>query len=299
MIPTPTYDVAVAYRVYPKVSKPALSLPFGDDKVLSAETCLKSFKNSLGSLRVKLWAILDGCPREYEELFRRHIASDDLVIVNLEGIGNGATFDRQIDILLQQNDAAVVYFAEDDYLYLPDKFPLMINFLASQSDVGFISPFDHLDCYTLSLHRGPKWLKVHDSHHWRTASSTCLTFLTRKETLKRYEHVFRSYARGNYDSSLWMSLTKQRVFNPFALIRYFAQGQFYWKILVKAWLYNWAQILFGKKTKLWVPVPGIATHLDSNSLSPSVDWLGQIQREIEEKREISVTLRPGPSAGHS
>lgn len=57
------YDLAVAYRIYPKVSKPARSLPFGDDKYQLSEACLKSFKESLGSLRVKLWALLDGCPR--------------------------------------------------------------------------------------------------------------------------------------------------------------------------------------------------------------------------------------------
>jgi hypothetical protein len=283
MIPTRahTYDLAVAYRVYPRVSKSAQSLPFGDDKALLAETCLKSFRDSLGSLRVKLWAILDGCPQEYEEFFRKHIDPDDLVIIKLDGVGNGATFDKQLDILLQQNDANVVYFAEDDYLYLPNQFHLMIQFLTTQSDADFVSPYDHLDCYTLALHRGPKWLRVYGSCHWRTAASTCLTFLTRKKTLGNYEHVFRTYARGNYDCALWLSVTKHRVFNPVAMIRYFAQGLFYWKILVKAWLYGWRQILFGRKVRLWVPVPGIATHLDSNSLSPGVDWLALIQREVE------------------
>jgi hypothetical protein len=275
------YDLAVAYRLYPKVSKSAQSLPFGDDKALLAETCLKSFKDSLGSLRVKFWAILDGCPQEYEEFFRKHVDFADLVILRPDGEGNGATFNRQLDILLQQNDSDIVYFAEDDYLYLPNQFHLMIEFLTTQSDADFISPYDHLDCYTLALHRGPKWLRVHGSHHWRTAASTCLTFLTSKETLRKHERVFRGYARGNYDSALWLSLTKHRVFNPVAIIRYLAQGVFYWKILVKAWLYGWRQILFGRRVKLWVPVPGIATHLDSNSLSPSVDWLGLIQRGFE------------------
>jgi hypothetical protein len=191
------YDVAVAYRVYPKVSKSAQSLPFGDDKGLMAETCLKSFKDSLGSLRVKFWAILDGCPQEYEEFFRKHVDSADLVILKPNGEGNGATFSRQLDILLQQNDSDIVYFAEDDYFYLPNQFHLMIEFLRTQSDADFVSPYDHLDCYTLALHRGPKWLRVYGSHHWRTAASTCLTFLTSKETLRKHEGIFRSYTRGN------------------------------------------------------------------------------------------------------
>ncbi len=287
------YDLAVAYRVYPQVSKPARSLPFGDDKALLVETCLKSFKACLGDLRVKVWAIFDGCPPEYEKMFRKYFDPADLVILNLNRAGNGATFEKQIDILLQQKDAPVVYFAEDDYFYLPGAFPSMFNFLTTDIDVDFVSPFDHLDCYSLTLHRGPKWLRVYDSHHWRTAFSTCLTFLTRKETLQKKQNVFRTYAHGNFDSSLWLSLTKQRVFNPVAMVRYFAQRQFYWKILVKAWLYNWRQILFGKKMHLWVPVPGIATHLDSNSLSPSVDWISRIQKEIDTTVEQPLAPQTG------
>ena len=62
-----THDLAVAYRIYPSVSRPALGLPFSDDKYRLSEICLHSFKESLGSLRVKVWAILDGCPPEYAE----------------------------------------------------------------------------------------------------------------------------------------------------------------------------------------------------------------------------------------
>jgi hypothetical protein len=275
------YDLAIAYRVYPRVSKPALPLPFGDDKYQLCEACLRSFKASLGSLRVKVWALLDDCPPGYEDLFKRYIDPADLVIVKLNGVGNLATFGRQIDILLEQQDADVVYFAEDDYLYLPDQFPAMLEFLVAHPDVHFVSPYDHPDCYKLDLHRGPKWLRTYASHHWRTAASTCLTFLSRKETLARYEGVFRSYEKGNFDCSLWLSLTKHRVLNPFALARYFVRGLFYWKVLAKAWVYCWDQILFGRKLKLWVPVPGIATHLDHNALSPSVDWQGRMRQEVE------------------
>jgi hypothetical protein len=275
------YDLAVAYRIYPALSKPALGLPFSQDKYLLSEACLKSFKESLGSLRAKIWVLLDGCPLEYETLFRKHVDADDLVILGLNSVGNRATFAKQIDILLDQRDAGLVYFAEDDYFYLPNEFHKMVNFLVAHTNVHFVSPYDHLDCYVLDLHRGPKWLRIHGSHHWRTAASTCLTFLTRKTTLAKYESVFRSYVEGNDDCALWLSLTKHRVFNPITFVHYLLQGTFYWKILVKAWLHGWRQILFGRKMKLWVPVPGIATHLDCKHLSPSVDWLALIQRKVE------------------
>lgn len=272
------YDLAVAYRIYPKVSKPAVSLPFGDDKLRQAEICLRSFRNALGYLRVKVWAILDGCPPEYRELFQRYFSREDLVFVETGKIGNQATFAKQIEILLRQEDSDLVYFAEDDYVYLPGHFGLMLQFLREGHEVDFVTPYDHPDCYQLELHHEPKWLTVFDGHHWRTAASTCLTFLARRSTVAKYEHTLRTYSRGNGDCAMWLSITKRRVFSPLASLRFFAGGVgSYWKAVVQAWLFCWRQIVFGKAAKLWVPVPGLATHLAAGLLSPCVDFLVLMQ----------------------
>jgi hypothetical protein len=276
-------NLAIAYRIYPAVSKAAMGLPFSKDKYLLSEVCLRSLKESLGRSRAKIWVLLDGCPPEYEALFRKYFAPEDLSLIALDHIGNRATFSKQIEILLEQQEAEFVYFAEDDYFYLPNQFHLMLDFLNANPDVHFVSPYDHLDCYTLELHTGPKWVKADGAHHWRTAASTCLTFLTRRETLAKYETVFRTYVHGNNDCALWLSLTKHRIFNPLAAARYFFRGFFYWKILARAWLYGWRQILFGRKLQLWVPIPGIATHLDINALSPSIDWRALMQETVEVK----------------
>ncbi len=287
------YDVAVAYRIYPKVSKPAQSLPFGDDKLRQAEICLRSFRESLGPLRAKVWAILDGCPEKYREPFSRHFAPEDLVFVELDGVGNRATYAKQIDILLLQGDAELVYLAEDDYLYLPSQFPLMLKFLRDRRDVDFVTPYDHPDCYDLDLHHEPKWVTVFEGHHWRTAASTCLTFLTRKSTLAKYEGTLRTYSHGNHDCAMWLGLTKRRVFNPLTALRFFAKGEFYWKIMMKAWLHGWRQLVFGDAVKLWVPMPGVATHLCAGLFSPGIDWLGLMREEAErgETSEVSAKRR--------
>lgn len=270
---TARYDLAIAYRIYPKVGAPGRNLPFGDDKLAQAEVCLRSFRNSLGSLRVKLWAILDGCPEAYSELFRRYFPTEDLVLVKLASAGNRATYSKQLDILLAQTDAEYVYLAEDDYFYLPGQFPLVLNFLRRTRDVDFVSPYDHPDCYNLDLHHTPKWTTVFRDHHWRTAGSTCLTFLTRKDTLAAYERVFRTYGHRNDDCAMWLSLTKQRVLNPMAILRYFRRREFYRRAPVKAWLFCWSQLIFGRRANLWVPMPGIATHLSEGRLSPGIDWI--------------------------
>lgn len=266
------YDLAIAYRVYPQVAKPAIGLPFSENKLELSEICLRSFKESLGNLKVKLWVLLDGCSEEYAQLFRKYFDEKDLVLSYLRSVGNRATFDKQIEILSEQQDSEVVYFAEDDYFYLPGQFSCMIDFLLQRKDVHFISPYDHLDCYTLALHNQPKWLRVYGGKHWRTAASTCLTFLTRKETLRKTAHIFRGYNRGSCDCSLWLALTKGRVFSPLFFFGHFRRPPRFAKFIIKSWFYYWRQILFGKRWMLWVPIPAVATHLNNQALSPNVDW---------------------------
>lgn len=294
------YDLAVAYRIYPKIASAARGFPFGDDKLQQAEICLRSLRNSFGSLRVKIWAILDGCPPEYRALFECYFSAEDLVLVDLQQVGNRATFAKQMEILLSQQSAEFVYFAEDDYVYQPCQFELMLRFLREQQGVDFVTPYDHQDCYRLDLHRGPKWLTVFAGRHWRTAASTCLTFLTRKTTLAKYERAFRTYTQRNTDCGLWLSLTKWRVFNLLALLRFVVREEFYWKSLVKAWLFCWPQILFGQRASLWVPVPGIATHLSAGLLSPGIDWIALMRAEADRQaapqhsvsRHVTRTTRP-------
>jgi hypothetical protein len=281
------YDLAIAYRIYPKVAEPAHGLPFSEDKFKLSEVCLESFKKSLGNLRVKLWVLLDGCPTAYADLFKRYFEDHELVLVPLDGVGNQRTFSKQIELLCTQTYSEIVYFAEDDYLYLPGQFSSMINFLLEHEDVDFVSPYDHPDCYTLDLHRQPKWLKVHGGRHWRTAASTCLTFLTKQQTLRKVEAIFRSYERRNFDCSLWLSLTKRRVFNPWFFARQLIQAPPIFKIILKSWIYCWRQILFGRTWRLWIPVPGIATHLDSKGLSPNVDWRALMEQA---RRQTMVAI---------
>jgi hypothetical protein len=109
-----------------------------------------------------------------------------------------------------------------------------------------------------------------------------LTFLTRKKTLQSNQANFRTYCRRNYDSSLWLSLTKFSIFNPAQTLRFALTELWLAKIVAKAWLYGWTQIVFGKRVMLWVPVPAIATHLDAKALSPNFDWPAIIREQAEQ-----------------
>jgi hypothetical protein len=270
------YDVAVAYRIYPRVSKsPAI---FTDDKLRLARLCLRSFRASLGTVRAKMFVLLDGCPREFDEIFTECFDSSDLDLIHLDGIGNRQTFSRQIDILLRQECADAVYFAEDDYFYLPGQFGDMLTFLHECPDVDFISPYDHPDYYSLPLHSGQQLTRKHGNQRWRTAASTCLTFLTTKHMLARTRRVFRTYKYRNPDVCLWLSLTKQAVFDPGIIQKCFQQRIAMGGFVAISWLYGWPQILGGRRHSLWIPNPSMATHMEQKYLAPGIDWQELFER---------------------
>lgn len=264
------YDIAIAYRIYPKVSK--IPLIFPEDKYSLSLVCLTSLKRALGNLRVKIWVLLDSCPSRYKEIFRKHFSDAELEFLELSGVGNQATFGMQIDILLEQQLSRYIYFAEDDYFYLPDQFTSMLSFLKEDPDVHFLSPYDHTDYYTLDLHRQRELINVHSGNHWRTAGSTCLTFMTTQEVLAETKETFITYVEGNYDVSIWLALTKRKVFNFNRILTYFVSEKFLFDVLKKSWKFSWFQLIFGRRYNLWTPIPSFATHMESQYLAPSIKW---------------------------
>jgi hypothetical protein len=274
-----SHDLAVAYRIYPRVSKiPAV---FPEDKLRLAKLCLRSFRESLGDLKVKIFALLDGCPSEFDELLTECFDADDLELIRLDGIGNRKTFARQIEVLLDQQDSDAVYFAEDDYFYLPGQFERMLTFLRTFPDADFISPYDHPDYYVLPLHGAVQEARELDGQNWCTAGSTCLTFLTTKKMLAESQRVLRTYAYGNLDVSLWLSLTKQAVFDPEIVRKCLAQRATLGAFVAISWLYGWPQILSGTQRKIWVPTPSIATHTEKRFLAPDVDWAPLFDQAVD------------------
>jgi hypothetical protein len=310
------YDVAVAYRICPHLSRTPPPV-YQDSKFKLAGLCLRSFKASLGALRAKMWVILDNCPAEYEALVTSLWPVEDLVLVRYpdcdneknnrmpptkpamaSGTGTGsrlkslwrtlrspvspanaATFHKQIEILANQNDSEFVFFAEDDYFYLPGRFHLLLDLMQKNEDVDFCTPADHLDFYTDSFHQHKMRLKVEQGQVWKTANGTTGTFATRKATLRQTRSTLLSLGR-NTDAGMWLSLTKHHVLNPCDLLTQPFIFPYRGASLAFAWLLNWRQILFGRRYTLFVPVPSIATHMDAKLLAPFVDWEKEFRQDI-------------------
>lgn len=285
-------DLAIAYRIYPRVSKTPAA--WADDKFKLSSFCLQTFKEALGSLRIKMWVLLDGCPGEYEDLFRRYFKDDELVIIKLDGIGNLPTFSMQIDLLAGQTEADLVYFAEDDYVYLPNALVEMVEFARNTESADFVTAYDHSGNYDLPLADERHWIKPFGGRHWRTSTATCLTFLAKRESLLRTRSLFKTYQSRNEDGSIWMALTqKLGLFN----LRVYARNSMMFKLWLKAWFWGFRQILLGGTCRLWGPIPSLATHLESTCLAPVIDWDAEFRRAEEESTASLHNLETDSVAG--
>jgi hypothetical protein len=229
-------------------------------------------------MRVKIWALLDGCPPQYENLFRDVLRDQSLEIVQLDRVGNLGTFSRQIDLLTAQDDADHVYFAEDDYFYFPGALEKMVDFMRANPDADFVTPYDHPDSYSTSSRFERQLVMPWGDRYWRTASSTCLTFLTTRQKLVATQSMFRSYCRGNMDCPIWLALTQK---GELANFRVHWSDTFRLKTWVKTWRWGYRALLFGRRYRLWAPMPTLATHMESSGLSPLIDWQSLFRQSQE------------------
>ncbi len=161
------------------------------------------------------------------------------------------------DLSLHESD--VVFFIEDDYKFKPEALSLCYNFARKYKD-DFVSPFDHPDRYAGRYRKmennareaylqGKRFFRFHKkglgknvdlirqgyinyklelirefNHHWRTAISTCHTFLSTFRALKQSEPYLYNADIQRSDHVMWTHI--------------------------------WAT----GKSKLWTPVPGLAQH---------------------------------------
>ena len=245
------FDLAVCYRIYPGVSaNPILGFK---DKLALVQLNLETFKEAIGDLKVKMWVLLDNCPPAYQELVAALFPGMPMEIIKLNGEGNWATFVRQIGILGGQRDADLVYFAEDDYLYLPRSLELAVAFLKRHPEADALTLADHSDYHRRYVDRIRSRRHMEDGRCWRTVVATAMSFMIRREVLIETGDVFKTYGRGNSDLGLWMALTKLRVFNPWCCVRGFGDGIFIPGSQALAWWHAWRYILFGRRRTLWAP----------------------------------------------
>lgn len=293
-MPTSPYDLAVVYRICPAMSRTAPAI-FGGDKLLLSKVALESFKASLGGLRVKLWVLLDNCPPEYAELFTDSWDAQDLVLEHHPGIGNRGTLLRQFQILAEQEDAELIYLAEDDYVYLPTTFGEIVALLRDCPEVDFVTPYYHSDYSTLSMQRHRQRTLQRPERTWVTVKTTTGTFAARRALFRETHEVFRTLLQKvlfaeQTDVGVWLALTKYDIFNPLSWITWPIKSRYFAWSLFSAWRTCWRQILFGHRYRLWAASPSLCTHLAEGLMPVSHDWNNELTVRINSVKS-RVTAR--------
>jgi len=233
---------------------------------------------SAGDLRVKYYIILDGCPSSYEAMTNEILSGKSYEIIKTDKIGNLATFKLQVDLLSNQTEADVVYFAEDDYLYKPGVFRNIVN-LVREKKADFASCYFHRDTLTHPIHHHKREIQYFNEQLWITDSSTCMTFLTTKATLLKAKNILLTYSRGNNDCAMWLVLTKTHILNPVSYLRLFSHKES--RNILKTGIKYSLQYFFSfQKFKLWIPYPGIGVHLEKEFIINKNEWL-DVARQVE------------------
>lgn len=125
-----------------------------------------------------------------------------------------------------------VLFQEDDYVYLPSAGQKLVDALKV---LEFASPYDHREFYTRNsdFHKGPFDIKLVGEQHWRTIDFNTMTWGCHSSKLTKYWDELHKH--GFWDRDTWTEMGKAGA-------------------------------------KLWSPIPGLATHMHRDFLSPGIDW---------------------------
>jgi hypothetical protein len=268
-LPDWQYDLAVAYRIndFPTCNGPNKPPIFANDKHALAKYCLRSFKQALGDLKVKVWVILTG-PCSYMDMFYELWNRADLRLVHVGKIGGPASLKLQLDILTTQTDAHFCYLAEDDYYYTPNALFELYSTMIIKARFDFMTPYDHPDNHNIAYQQVSNDIFYQGAHRWTSRTSTTHTFMCRRAALIDCRNVFRKpmLSKIDADTSHWMAITKANLLWP-------PFGNRYWLFcFVFTWLFRWPRILFGKRYRLGVPTPSMATHMAEGMLANGVNF---------------------------
>jgi len=127
-----------------------------------------------------------------------------------------------------------IYYVEDDYLHLPQSIKLIALALPT---LGLVTGYDHEDRYVrdddLSYGKEKICFDIPSQHHWRTAESTTCTFAISESMRPRVQPFADKFKL--IDRTLFRKLYKKGI-------------------------------------RLWTPIPGLVTHVDT-ALAPGIDWV--------------------------
>ena len=222
-------------------------LPFADKFY-----CLENFLKIFGKDDVHIFA--DNCLPETINKLKTY----NLKLTESNKGSSGQSWKMVAEYAIKHfSDQETIYFLEDDYLHRNNAFKLIEEGLHV---ADYVSLYDHPDKYIDGSKGGNRFVKdggefskiiKTESSHWKTTTSTTMTFACKLKTLKE-------------DWGVWDEFTKGTLPND---------DQIFYKLMgIRKFKFIISAVLRGKKRKLITPIPGFSTHVESAWLSPFVDW---------------------------
>ena len=239
--------------------------PFGLDKRSLIKLCFLSLIDALGDRNYSIHILGDKLSDEILAFFAQfpvHVSNDVL--------GNDESIRQGILHALERPDSDWIYLCEDDYLYSSQAFVWIDDLITHyhsyiddthlKNELRFqrgklrklplvIHTPDYPDRYlTRYMRRSLIFLSRYC--HWRQITNTTFTLLTQASTFKRYKNVFLHSTKGANDGLLSKKL--------------------------------YAGMRFRNRALCLSPIPGVATHMHEEVMSPLVEWENRVQ-EIRKK----------------
>lgn len=189
--------------------------------------------------------ILDGCKREDHPILRQLEHMDEVIEIN--ECSEVGSFHALLDVIenLKCDPDDIIYSVEDDYLHRFNWDTALVEGL-NIPGVSYVSLYDHRDKYFLPEYAQlVSQITFTKSCHWRTVPSTTNTYAAKHKTWIEDMAIHRKFSvRGELctrDHQKFIALTGMQ----------------------------------GKNRVLVTPIPGYATHVESEYLSPVIDWKNQ------------------------
>ncbi len=173
-------------------------------------------------------------------------------VVTISKRGNSGSYRLLLDVVRARGweRDALVYFAEDDYLYRAEAFDRLAAAAAAFPHAEYFTLYDHPDRYGRADDADTGRVDVYlapPGQHWRTAESTCMTFAARTGAIHRdMDAQIAGLAQEiPMDRPIWRHTLFERPR---------AQGP------------------GAPRPVLLSPIPSLATHCHDGFLAPGVDW---------------------------
>jgi hypothetical protein len=207
------------------------------------ETCfrnlLRTLRHDPQAHRVKLTIVYDGSMEDFTTDFVAPYYARQAYGFEVQFIRGGSDLNSFLITVATAQRADrpatdLVYFLENDYLHQPGWLSFVFDLYDSGLKFDYVSLYDHRDKYDSPMYAALTSRLFHaGGRHWRTAPSTCASFILDKATLDACAPVLAS---GQTD-------------------------------------YHFFSTLVGEQGRvLLTPVPGLATHSMNGYLSPAIDW---------------------------